>query len=236
MNLLSSIDIKTSTHQLNTITKQLQTLHTSQPTLKQHLQNTIKMYAQTIVFGLLAATGALAAPAPGALEVRTYNATACASTCTEFHNECVAREGSNKSLCASNYAECLGYSPYESGSLVEPTACSFTTTATATAAACADLCNQEHNACVADPDSNKSLCASNYAQCLGYSPYTTSGPVITATACSYTSTTPAATPTSVISPCYVTYAACLAEQGSNKSLCASNYAGCLGYNPFTSPN
>lgn len=181
------------------------------------------MYAQNVLLALLAATGALAAPAPAGLQKRDYDGTICAATCTQFHDACIARAGSSKPECAVNYSNCLGYSPYESGQLVPPTTCHFYSTQSPADAACADECNQAHNACIADPDGNTTICASNWVACLDYNPYSESSGLVVPTVCKPQE-----------SECYKTYQSCLNSGISGKTLCASNYAGCLGYNPYTS--
>ncbi|KAG9253078.1 uncharacterized protein F5Z01DRAFT_174070 [Emericellopsis atlantica] len=52
----------------------------------------------------------------------------CAAACTDdAFRKCQVTPGSNKSTCASNYAQCLGFNPFNNnGTLVEPTACSGT--------------------------------------------------------------------------------------------------------------
>ncbi|KAF7948628.1 uncharacterized protein EAE97_004039 [Botrytis byssoidea] len=150
---------------------------------------------------------AVSPPAPSA-PAPSPSADACAATCATEYNTCRSAPDANRSLCASNYASCLGYSPYDSnGSLVTPTACSSVASATSapvssapatsvlvpvssapapspSADACAATCATEYNTCRSAPDANRSLCASNYASCLGYSPYDSNGSLVTPTACS----------------------------------------------------
>ncbi|KAJ4251545.1 hypothetical protein NW762_011535 [Fusarium torreyae] len=52
----------------------------------------------------------------------TYN---CPSDCGDDYNTCRTTAGANMATCAAQYAQCLGYNPFDGdGSLVTPTACS----------------------------------------------------------------------------------------------------------------
>ncbi|CAD6444814.1 06cc9f74-c29a-4599-8fb4-29680ca3fb46-CDS [Sclerotinia trifoliorum] len=195
------------------------------------------MHFQDIAFALFA-SGAFAAPA--SLVARD----SCSDACYSAYNTCRSAPDANRSSCASSFASCLGYSPYDSnGSLVTPTACSSPVTSTTTAAptttadACVSQCNASYNSCRTAPDANQSYCASNYASCLGYSPFNNSGSFVTPTACSSsTVTTSAAVPTTTadacVSQCNASYNSCRNAPDANQSYCASNYASCLGYSPF----
>ncbi|KAL7927596.1 hypothetical protein ACQKWADRAFT_277228 [Trichoderma austrokoningii] len=109
---------------------------------------------------------------------------------------------------------------------------------TSTPDKCAADCTAAHDACVTKPDSNKAECASEYAACLGYNPYETG--FVAPTACSKT-TTSASWPTKTAAPpvqdecakkCNDEYDQCRGAPGANQSTCSSEYAKCLGYNPF----
>ncbi|KAF5681409.1 surface protein SP1 [Fusarium denticulatum] len=68
----------------------------------------------------------------------THSATATASAhagdclekCNKAHDACNVAPDANHATCAAEWAECLGYNPYDGpgGSLVEPTACAAHTT------------------------------------------------------------------------------------------------------------
>ncbi|KAL7950747.1 hypothetical protein V8C42DRAFT_307418 [Trichoderma barbatum] len=105
----------------------------------------------------------------------------CAVKCTTAHNACLVKPDANRAQCASEYAACLGYNPYENG-FVQPTACSSKTTAAPTQTKppppppppphhdeC--KCYDEYNKCRGAPGANMSYCASQYAECLGYNPF-----------------------------------------------------------------
>ncbi|RFU72164.1 hypothetical protein TARUN_10101, partial [Trichoderma arundinaceum] len=97
----------------------------------------------------------------------------CAAECTAAHDKCVTKPNANMAECASEYAGCLGYNPYEHG-FVTPTACSKTAAPTKTAPPqdeCAKRCYDEYNKCRSAPGANQSFCASKYAECLGYNPF-----------------------------------------------------------------
>ncbi|TGO29273.1 hypothetical protein BPAE_0017g00810 [Botrytis paeoniae] len=198
------------------------------------------MHFQDIAFALFV-TGAFAAPA--ALKSRD----ACSDTCNTEYNTCRSAPGANRSTCASNYASCLGYSPYDSnGSLVTPTACSSSVASTtassattsATADACVSQCNASYNSCRTGPNANQATCASEYSTCLGYLPYDSSGSLVTPTACSSvassttTQAASSATADACVSKCNNSYNSCRSAPDANMSTCASEYATCLGYSPF----
>ncbi|KAF4450822.1 cell wall glyco, partial [Fusarium albosuccineum] len=48
----------------------------------------------------------------------------CAESCYEAYNKCRTGADANMAYCAAKFADCLGYNPFEGGSLVTPTACS----------------------------------------------------------------------------------------------------------------
>lgn len=142
----------------------------------------------------------------------------CAADCTAAHDACVTKPDSNKAECASQYAACLGYNPYENG-FVAPTACSKTSTSwpMKTAAPppqddCASdgqhdhegkpakcstqpavtptgpphpppkvdckhvkECTDEVDKCRTKPEANQAECSAEYAQCLGFNPFTPEG-------------------------------------------------------------
>ncbi|KAF7937721.1 uncharacterized protein EAE97_007517 [Botrytis byssoidea] len=145
------------------------------------------------------ASSSAAPPAP------STSADACSDKCNTQYNTCRSAPDANRSTCASNYASCLGYSPFDSnGSLVAPTACSSVASTPAASApgssapapstsadACSDKCNTQYNTCRSAPDANRSTCASNYASCLGYSPFDSNGSLIAPTACSSSATSSA---------------------------------------------
>ncbi|KLP01321.1 Uncharacterized protein LW94_5433 [Fusarium fujikuroi] len=54
----------------------------------------------------------------------------CLEKCNKAHDDCNVAPDANHATCAAEWAECLGYNPYDGpgGSLVEPTACAAHTT------------------------------------------------------------------------------------------------------------
>ncbi|KAF7879610.1 hypothetical protein EAF04_000805 [Stromatinia cepivora] len=194
--------------------------------------------------------------APGPSGVPGAPADACASQCNASYNSCRSAPDANRATCASSYASCLGYSPFNSsGSLVAPTACSSpgasstastvapTATSSVPANVCASQCNASYDSCRGAPDANQSTCASDYSACLGYSPFGGNGPFVTPTACSSpgassTASTVAPTATSSVpanvcaSQCNASYNSCRSAPDANRATCASDYASCLGYSPF----
>ena len=170
----------------------------------------------------------------------------CSKACGEAHDTCAAQPGANLSTCASEYASCLGYNPYDP-SFVEPTACSKTTatsvatttpTSTGTADACAADCITKHEQCQTKPGANMAVCANDFAECLGYNPYEPS--YVAPTACAKTTTvsTPIMTPTptgkadACAKACISQHEACQNKPQANMAVCAADFASCLGYNPY----
>ncbi|KAK1240902.1 hypothetical protein MKX07_006335 [Trichoderma sp. CBMAI-0711] len=125
---------------------------------------------------------------------------------------------------------------------------------------CAAKCSEAHDACATKPEANMAECASEFASCLGYNPFV-NGDLVQPTACSpqapssspsSSASSAGAAPWHTKSPsspshhhhedeedgekdeckCYDEYNRCRAAPGANMSFCASNYAECLGYNPF----
>lgn len=60
-----------------------------------------------------------ATPAPPA----PTTGSACVTACNAAYDTCRSKPDANRASCAADYAGCLGYNPFESGSLVAPTAC-----------------------------------------------------------------------------------------------------------------
>jgi hypothetical protein len=49
---------------------------------------------------------------------------------------------------------------------------------------CVTECNDNYNICRTSPNANRASCAAQYAQCLGYNPFSGNGSLVTPTACS----------------------------------------------------
>ncbi|KAH8169811.1 hypothetical protein LIA77_10355 [Sarocladium implicatum] len=172
----------------------------------------------------------------------------CAAMCEDKYNSCRTAPDANMSYCAAKYAECLGYSPWDSGSFVTPTACSakptHTTYTTEVVTAVTTYC----------PEATTLT--------YGNKTYTVTKPsTVTITDCHFTTTkpvvepsNPAPKPTTPGQPgtpgtpgqpgqpgtpagdcpaeCADKYNSCRTAPDANMSTCAAEYAGCLGYNPF----
>ncbi|KAI8243578.1 Clock-controlled protein 6 [Colletotrichum sp. SAR 10_96] len=174
----------------------------------------------------------------------------CATNCGNAYNTCRGAPDANRASCAAEYAGCLGYSPFgPDGSLITPTACSAQISATPVplpspieVAPCPAACAVSYDKCRGAPDANRASCAAEYAGCLGYSPFGPDGSLVTPTACSAAATTPAPAPTGAAptapagnecaQKCAMVYGQCRSDPNANRSTCAANYAGCLGYSPF----
>ncbi|CAG1996031.1 unnamed protein product [Fusarium graminearum] len=164
----------------------------------------------------------------------------CLSDCNSNYDKCRTTPGANMSTCAAQYAGCLGYNPFQGGSLVTPTACSAPASDTpkptqSGTSDCVTGCNDDYNKCRTAPGANMSTCAAQYAGCLGYNPFE-GGSLVTPTACSVTASEtskPTQSGTSdCLNDCNNKYDKCRTAPGANMATCASEYAGCLGYNPF----
>lgn len=166
---------------------------------------------------LLAVSGAYASP--------LLRRDECSDKCAATYNTCRTAPGSNKASCAADYSSCLGYLPFDDqGSLVTPTACSSTSAPTPTADACVQKCQTDYNTCRTAPGANMSYCASLYAKCLGFSPFSNDGSQVTPTACSTT-----AGPTITAAPAVSRIQAVEAENWTVKGLtrhCSEDRTGC----------
>lgn len=112
---------------------------------------------------------------------------ACVDACNKAWDTCRTKPDANHASCAADFAGCVGYNPFESGSLVPPTTCVVTTSSTPAPSAppaspCVTACNNAYDTCRSKSDANRASCASDYAGCLGYNPFE-SGSLITPTAC-----------------------------------------------------
>lgn len=100
-----------------------------------------------------------------------------------------------------------------------------------------DECTVQYDSCRYAYEANQATCAANYADCLGYNPFTTT--VSTATS---TWPTPVADPTyPAITPpatvdCGATFTACLKSNGTEDATCAAQFAACQGENPYSATN
>lgn len=126
---------------------------------------------------LLLLSSLLAAVVQGATNGTVTPAQACAQKCNAQLSDCQSQPDPNESLCAANYAGCLGYNPYD-GNFKLATECAVKLSP---AEECAKKCNAALSDCQSKPDPNESTCAANYAACVGYNPY--NGNFKLATAC-----------------------------------------------------
>ncbi|GFP52447.1 hypothetical protein ACSS6W_003492 [Trichoderma asperelloides] len=125
----------------------------------------------------------------------------CANSCQYDYDECCGAPGANLSTCSSEYAECLGYNPYDGQQhdyeeKQKTTECSTKPTATATATWATHFappptptpppypkvdckhvkeCTDEDDKCRTKPEANQAECSAEYAKRLGFNPFTTEG-------------------------------------------------------------
>ncbi|KAL6916822.1 hypothetical protein FSST1_008317 [Fusarium sambucinum] len=160
----------------------------------------------------------------------------CVSECNSNYDTCRTAPGANMSTCAAQYAGCLGYNPFEGGSLVTPTACSAPASDTpkptqSGTSDCVTGCNDDYNKCRTAPGANMSTCAAQYAGCLGYNPFE-GGSLVTPTACSEKPQPTQSNTNECVDKCNSDYDKCRTAPDANMSTCAAQYSQCLGYNPF----
>ncbi|OAQ85104.1 hypothetical protein VFPBJ_03877 [Purpureocillium lilacinum] len=93
---------------------------------------------------------------------------ACAAKCTHEFQECYVGGNVPINECASKYAYCLGYNPWEQYPYKEPTTCKKATRSEPDS--CAAKCNGDFLQCFKD-GTPVNDCASKYAYCLGYNPF-----------------------------------------------------------------
>lgn len=124
----------------------------------------------------------------------------CAKQCTDAYNGCRGQPGANQSTCRSEFANCLGYNPENDNpmwckkdGMPSGTTSSWpTSTWPAQMDDCAKKCTDAYNVCRSQPGANQSTCASDYGNCLGFSPFGPNG-MATPTACSATGVMPTGT-------------------------------------------
>lgn len=183
------------------------------------------------------------------------DAHACARRCTDALNGCRSQPGANQATCQTEYASCLGYNP---GTGVTATACANNGGGGSPAGSaanqpgggqpdeCAKKCTDAYNGCRTQSGANQATCRASFASCLGYNP-----PDDTPTSCqgqgqgqggsAWTSSQPA-TPTAAgagavgqedcLARCNAAMDSCRTQPNANQSFCSSQYASCLGYNPY----
>ena len=111
--------------------------------------------------------------------------------------------------------------------------------APALANVCVDACNKAKFDCQSKPNANMATCAAEYAGCIGYNPYADTG-YVEPTACSEGASSHTSTATMAPEPsadtcletCNAAKSKCQSNLDNNRSTCASEYAACLGYNPY----
>lgn len=115
---------------------------------------------------------------------------ACVDACNAKWDTCRAAPDANRASCAADFAACVGYNPFESGTFVPPTTCAAavatptpTPAAPAPGGACVTACNTAYDTCRSKPDANRAACAADYAGCLGYNPFDGSGSLVAPTGC-----------------------------------------------------
>lgn len=154
----------------------------------------------------------------------------CAQSCYDAYNKCRGQPDPNLSTCAAEYSACLGYNPFNgNGTLGTPTACStkppaqYTTeVVTAITTYCpapTTLSYNDKTYVITEPTSF------TITDC----PCTVSKPVAPTTAAPAPPAPPAP---DCPQKCSDAYNSCRSQPNANRSTCASDYASCLGYNPF----
>ncbi|KAH7184775.1 uncharacterized protein B0J16DRAFT_383829 [Fusarium flagelliforme] len=169
-----------------------------------------------------------------------YKRDECSEACTDAYNACTQEPDASQAFCATEYANCLGFNPFLGQSSVpEPTACSAGATGatgespSSTSASSASDSSASATVTVATtstllitpiytvPTGNGDGEEETLATDTG-SPSTTEG----------TYTVPYTY--DCVSECNSDYNTCRTAPNANRATCASEYAECLGYNPFNS--
>ncbi|KJZ75467.1 hypothetical protein HIM_05163 [Hirsutella minnesotensis 3608] len=166
-------------------------------------------------------------------------ADACIEECNRARYACLSQPDAHHPTCASNYATCIGYNPYGGEGFVEPTACSKAPEPTVYRRAedvdeCAKKCSVEYNVCRGKPNAHRPTCASDYASCLGFNPFTLDGSLGEVKACVKGSERRDVARDACATKCYDEYNSCRGKPDAHRPTCASELARCVGYNPFTS--
>ncbi|THW70632.1 hypothetical protein D6D19_07700 [Aureobasidium pullulans] len=148
----------------------------------------------------------------GAVAAQNSTTGAAATGCVASYNTCRTTRtngvSANQAQCASDNASCQG------------------------------TCYATYNTCRTTPvdgaSANQAGCASDYATCLGENPFSSDGSltIIPYTA-SASMTSSAASPASTAA-CQTSYDQCRVGPDANMAFCASQFASCLGTNPFAS--
>ena len=175
---------------------------------------------------------------------------ACSEACTDAYNACTQEPDASQAFCATEYANCLGFNPFlGQASVPEPTACSAGATGATGASS---------------PSSSSSSTSASSASASTATVSIPSATVIATTSSTlivtpiYTVPTgsgdddeetlatdrgsPSTTERSnsipytydCVSACNSDYNTCRTAPNANRATCASEYAECLGYNPFNS--
>ncbi|KAK9442234.1 hypothetical protein VB005_03292 [Metarhizium brunneum] len=114
---------------------------------------------------------------PTSTPTSTPTADLCAQNCLDEWKSCKKGTRKGRAHCKSTMTECLGYNPFKKGHK-KPTACQRSAapspTAQPTQAARAKSCTDEWQACRSRPGADQSLCSFNFANCLGYAPFSNS--------------------------------------------------------------
>ncbi|RDA92343.1 hypothetical protein CP533_4416 [Ophiocordyceps camponoti-saundersi (nom. inval.)] len=172
----------------------------------------------------------------------------CAQKCTESYDACRGKPGANMSLCASEYASCLGFNPF-TDSYAAPTACAQSSapapystpysapySTPAVELTCPETCEEKFNTCRGQPGAYLDECVEDKNAChsaCGYSPSSSS----------YAPPPPPPSPTPIVKPdcgktCEEKFDACRNKPGANISTCSSEKALChatCGHAPVPTP-
>ncbi|KAK2604370.1 hypothetical protein N8I77_007308 [Diaporthe amygdali] len=156
--------------------------------------------------GCVITTATPAPPAP---------TSACVTACNNAYDTCRSQPDANRAGCAADYAGCLGYNPFESGSLVAPTACvgsPIVTTAASNGTRSMTMTTQVVM-------SYTTYCPSPTSLVVNSKTYTVTQPTtltITNCPCTITTSVPVSTPAVVVPPAATTKPVQVAGAGNMK--------------------
>lgn len=191
------------------------------------------MKSLTILLTAAFATTALA---------RLYKRDECSEACTDAYNACTVEPDASQAFCATEYANCLGFNPFlGQASVPEPTACSAGATGVSAISA-SDSSVSASSATVSVPPAT--VIAATSSTLIVTPIYTV--PTGNGDEDEETLATDTGSPSTTegtytvpytydcVSECNSDYNTCRTAPNANRATCASEFAECLGYNPFNS--
>ncbi|KAJ4127832.1 hypothetical protein NW768_008110 [Fusarium equiseti] len=181
---------------------------------------------------------------------RLYKRDECSEACTNAYNACTQEPDASQAFCATEYSNCLGFNPFlGQASVPEPTACSAGATGATGASAISVLSSSTSSPSASASSATVSVpsatVVASTSSTLVITPIYTvptgngdggEGTLATDTGSPSTTERSYTVPQTYdcVSECNSDYNTCRTAPNANRATCASEYAECLGYNPFNS--